>query len=43
MLTHVMTSKLIHLLMDCETFNELPALGQVRGLFRAFNISMMKL
>ena len=29
-----MTSKLIYLLMDCETFNQLPAFEKVRDLFR---------
>ena len=38
-----MTAKLIYLLMDYETFNQLLALELVRGLFRALKLSTMKL
>ena len=34
MFTYLMTSKLIYIIMDCETFNQLPALEKVRELFR---------
>ena len=38
-----MASKLLSLLMDWETFNQLPTLEQVRGLIRALQTSMMVL
>ena len=34
MFMYLMASKLFHLLMDWETFNQLPALEQVRGVIR---------
>ena len=38
-----MTSKLLYLLMDWETFNYFPALEQVSGVIRALQTSMMVL
>ena len=38
-----MTLKLIYLHIDCETFNYLPALEQVRRLFRVFETSTVEL
>ena len=38
-----MMSKVIHLLMDWETFNQLPALEQVRGAMKALQISTIEL
>ena len=43
MATYLMSSKLIHLLMDWETFNELSALEQVKGAIRVLKNSVMKL
>ena len=43
MATYLMSSKLIHLLMDWETFNELSALEQVKGVIRVLKNSVMKL
>ena len=38
-----MVSKLFYLLMDWETFNQLPALEQIRDVIRAIQRSMMVL
>ena len=43
MATYLMSSKLIHLLMDWETFNELSALEQVKDVIRVLKSSVMKL
>ena len=43
MAIYLMSSKLIHLLMDWETFNELSALEQVKGVIRVLKNSVMKL
>ena len=37
-----MTSKLIYLVIDWKTFNELPALEQVNGLIKALQTSTME-
>ena len=38
-----MASKLLYLLMDCETFNKVPVLEQARGVIGALETSMMVL
>ena len=38
-----MASKLFYLLMDCETFNQLPELEQARGVIRALQVSTVVL
>ena len=37
------TSKLIYLIMDYETFNQLPVLEQARGLLTTLQTCTMKL
>ena len=41
--TYLMVSKLLYRLMDWETFNQLPALGQVRGVITALQTCVMVL
>ena len=41
--TYLIASKLLHLLIDWETFNQLSALKQVRGVIRALQTSMIVL
>ena len=37
----MMASKLLYLLMDCETFNHLLALKHVRGVIKALQTSII--
>ena len=43
MFTYLMASKLLYLLMDWETFNQLYAFEQVRGVIKALQTSIMEL
>ena len=43
MFTRLKTSKLMYLLMDWETFNQLHLLEQVNGVIRALQASVMVL